>query len=249
MDEKFKNSYGELWITGIHPVQAAIDNPERKKICLYLTKEAEKKISIQEGKFTIKYTTRSNLDKILENKYNHQGIALKVKQLKNLSLEEFISLKKNPPTTVIILDKLTDPQNIGAIIRTAAAFSASAIICTERNSPKENSFIAKSSAGAIEKIKLIYVKNIAKSIIKLKKNGYWSIAMDNESDFSLNEVAQSQNLLNDNIAIIVGNEGKGIRPLVKKNCDTIAKIAISKEINSLNVSVSLAIALYEIRRK
>ena len=186
----------------------------------------------------------------MNNLSNHQGAALKVSPLKHPSLEEYLSLenKKNP--IVIILDQLTDSHNIGAIIRTAKAFSVSAIICTENNSPKENSTIAKSAACALEKIKLIYVKNLVRTLKKLKEFGYWSIGMDVEGDVSFYELSASKsyNFSDISIALILGGENKGIRPLVKKNCDMTIKIDISNDIDSLNVSSALAIALYEIRK-
>ena len=258
--EKRNESDKRYWIVGIHPVLAALNNPNRKKYHLYLTKEVKKKfspnimtnllVSTNNLKITecpSTYLARSQLDKLVGNNF-HQGIALLAYPLENTTLDSFLKLNFNKRSIVIILDQLTDPQNIGAIIRSAKAFSVSAIICLEKNTPKENTLITKSSAGAIEKIKIIYVKNLVNTIKKLKEFNYWSMAMDKDSKLTLNDFSKNTSLSNENLAIVLGNEGKGIRPLVKKNCDTSVRIDISKDTNSLNVSATLAIVLYAINQ-
>ena len=258
--EKRNESDKRYWIVGIHPVLAALNNPNRKKYHLYLTKEVKKKfspnimtnllVSTNNLKITecpSTYLARSQLDKLVGNNF-HQGIALLAYPLENTTLDSFLKLNFNKRSIVVILDQLTDPQNIGAIIRSAKAFTVSAIISLEKNTPKENTLITKSSAGAIEKIKIIYVKNLVNTIKKLKGFNYWSVAMDKDSKLTLNDFSKNTSLSNENLAIVLGNEGKGIRPLVKKNCDTSIRIDISKDTNSLNVSATLAIVLYAINQ-
>ena len=257
--EKRNESDKRYWIVGIHPVLAALNNPNRKKSHLYLTEEVKRKLSpniitnllestnnLKITKCPITYVVRSQLDKLVGNNF-HQGIALLAYQLENITLDSFLNLNTKR-SIVLILDQLTDPQNIGAIIRSAKAFSVSAIICLEKNTPKENTLITKSSAGAIEKIKIIYVKNLVNTIKKLKEFNYWSVAMDKDSKLTLKDFCKNTSLSNENLAIVLGNEGKGIRPLVKKNCDTSVRIDISKDTNSLNVSATLAIVLYAINQ-
>ena len=207
------------------------------------------KINIVDKSLPIKFLTRTQINNIIQNSSAHQGLALKVKPLNNLPLEDFLAKETKTKSIVIMLDQLTDPQNIGAIIRSARAFSVSAIICIDKNTPKENSLMVKSASGSIEKIKLIYVKNFVRTINRLKESGYWIVAIDNNSSHTLKDLSKNTKLLDDNLAIIIGNENKGIRSLVQKNCDTSVKIDISKEVDSLNVSAALAIVLYEIKRK
>ena len=168
--EKRYESDKRYWIVGIHPVLAALNNPNRKKSHLYLTEEVKRKLSpniitnllestnnLKITKCPITYVVRSQLDKLVGNNF-HQGIALLAYQLENITLNNFLNLNIDKRSIVLILDQLTDPQNIGAIIRSAKAFSVSAIICLEKNTPKENMLMSRSSAGAIEKIKIIYDK-------------------------------------------------------------------------------------------
>ena len=225
-----------------------MDNSKRKKSLLYVTKEAVKKLNIKGISFPIKYVSRSQIDKVVSKNSSHQGVALKVKLLEKVTLDKFLMYVRTYKSIVIILDQITDPQNIGAIIRSAKAFGATAIICLEKNTPRENTLMAKSSAGALESIQIIHVKNLVNTIKKLKEYNFWSIAMDNNSDLTLKELSKNSSLFSENLAIILGSEGKGIRPLVKNNCDISVRIDISSNINSLNVSATLAIVLYEINR-
>ena len=144
---------------------------------------------------------------------------------------------------MVILDQVTDPHNIGAIVRSAAAFSADAVILTEYNSPSENNTIVKCAAGACESVPLVKVTNLASCMKTLKKEGYWIIGLDGHTETELN-----QSIFSDKIALVLGSEGTGMRKLTKDNCDYIAKIKISSNLESLNVSNAAAIALYEFSR-
>ena len=150
--------------------------------------------------------------------------------------------KKDLPK-LLLLDQISDPQNIGAIIRSAISFGVTKIIFCEHNSPKENATIVKAAAGTIEFCDLIVVTNFNNLIEKIKKIGYWCFGLAGEGTFTLKE-AQTY----DHVALIVGSEGDGIRSLVKKNCDLLVKIDIDEKVESLNASVATAIALYELSK-
>ena len=160
-------------------------------------------------------------------------------------LEELYALEEGEKRpTLLLLDQVSDPHNVGAIIRSAIGFGVTKIIFCEHNSPKENATIVKSSAGTIEMADLIVVTNFSNLIEKLKKIDYWCIGLAGEAKNDISIIKEYQN-----IALIIGSEGSGIRDLVKKNCDLLAKININDEVESLNASVAAAITLHEISKK
>ena len=239
-----KNLNYSYWIVGKHAVESAIKNSNREKLRLCITKD--KQITHKIKNLTPEIMPREKISNLIGSSINHQGVALLVKPLKNINLLKLIEKYNNKKNILIILDQITDTKNIGAIIRSAQAFSATAIICQEMNSPKENSLISKSAAGALEHIPLIYVKNISKTLQLLKENNFWSIGLDAKAEYTLKDITRKNKFFDNNIALVLGSEGKGIRKLVKKNCDITCKINIINTLDSLNVSVALAIALYEI---
>ena len=244
MMQKLTKNY---WIVGKHAVKAALNNTQREKIRLCLAKDIIFKHNNKNLKPEI--ISREQISKIVGSSVSHQGIALNVKPLIKRNIIEFLKKTKKNKNIIIILDQITDVQNIGAIMRSAQAFSASAIICQEKNSPRENTLLSRAAAGALEFIPLIYVKNIAQTIQLLKENDFWSIGLNGKSKHSLKDISKINNSFFDsNIALVMGSEGKGIRNLVTNNCDICCKIDIKDTIDSLNVSVALAIALYEITR-
>ena len=187
--------------------------------------------------------------KVLDNKVLdkmckglHQGIILEVEDIKTYTFDEVIpSIDKEYPL-VVILDHLEDPHNLGAIIRTCEAFGVDAIILPNDRSVQITSTVVKTSVGTIEKIKIIKVTNLNNTIKKLKDYGYWIVGTDMEgTDYTSIDY-------NTNIAIVIGNEGKGISRLVSENCDYIAKIPMKGTVNSLNASVACGIFLSEIVR-
>lgn len=178
----------------------------------------------------------------------HQGLAINCSKLPIQNqrdlLEElcgFDDSSKLP--TLLLLDQISDPHNVGAIIRSAISFGVKKIIFCEHNSVKESATIVKSSAGTIDFVDLVVVTNFSNLIEKLKKLGYWCIGLDGLAKVEIGEIKDYKN-----IALVVGSEGGGIRDLVKKNCDLLVKIKINEEVESLNASVAAAIALYELSK-
>lgn len=246
MSYKKQNNTQELFIYGKHPVIAALNNPNRKYKNLYTTKEIWQELepSFSEVKVKIHLMESYEIDMRLPDGVNHQNIVLEVFPLKSLAIEDLLEKTVTKDNScLVILDQITDPHNIGAIIRSAAAFSADAVILTEHNSPNENQTIIKTAAGACESIPLVKVTNLANCMKTLQKEGYWIIGLDGHTEIELNH-----SILSNKIAIVLGSEDKGMRNLTKKNCDYIAKIKISKNLESLNVSNAAAIALYEFSR-
>jgi len=172
----------------------------------------------------------------------HQGIIMDIEEIKTYDLEDIIPSIKKDNALVVILDHLEDPHNFGAIIRSCEAFGVDAIIIPKDRSVPINSTVYKTSVGTIEKVKIIKVANINNAIEKLKKYNYWIIGTDMEGEDYTSIDYKT------NIALIIGNEGKGISPIVKKNCDYLAKIPMEGTVNSLNASVACGVFLSEIVR-
>lgn len=172
----------------------------------------------------------------------HQGLAVRAHPLEPLELEAACA----PPDgrSVLILDGVTDPQNVGAAFRSAAAFGARAIILQDRKSPPLTGVLAKAAAGAIEIIPHVRVVNLGRAIETLRALGYLTVALEGETDLALSDALADKR----SIALVVGAEGKGLRPGVAEACEKRARIPIAPTMESLNVSVAAAIALYEAKR-
>jgi 23S rRNA (guanosine2251-2'-O)-methyltransferase len=242
-NHKTKQESQKLLIYGRHPVISALLNPKRKYKNLYTTKNIWQELEPQFTNLNItpQILQPHNIDAMLPPGSNHQNIVLEALPLKPLDLEDIldqVSAKKN--SCLVILDQITDPHNVGAIIRSAAAFSVDAVILPDHHSPKENNTILKCAAGACESVPMINVTNLVSCIKALKNEGYWIIGLDGHTDTILNE-----SIFSNKIAIVLGSEDTGMRKLTKENCDYTAKIAISANLESLNVSNAAAIALYE----
>ncbi|WHQ46591.1 MAG: 23S rRNA (guanosine(2251)-2'-O)-methyltransferase RlmB [Candidatus Midichloria sp.] len=174
-----------------------------------------------------------------------QGVAVLTKPLKQPALDDFINIKK-VKQLVVILDQILDPQNIGGVFRSAAAFSVDAVITTTDHSLQETPSLTKAAAGTFELIPFIHVVNLAQSIGVLKNNGFWMIGLDSKIDNYINTFNASSY---DKIALVLGSEEKGLRLLTKKHCDFILKISMNQAVESLNVSCAAAIALYQLSVK
>lgn len=176
---------------------------------------------------------------------NAQGCAADVIPFKTFSLNEvLLSCKEKKNPVVVILDELSDPHNLGAILRSSDVFDVSAVIYKNRNSVSLNDTVAKVSAGAINYVKCCEVTNLNQTIETLKKNQFWVIGLAGEATSDLKQIPDGVPL-----AIVVGSEGYGISRLVRENCDLMVKIPMNGHVSCLNASVSCAIVLYEIRTK
>lgn len=237
-----------LWLYGQHPVLAALGNEARRCHRLVTTVENAEELSpalreaIEARDIPVESVPRDVLERMLPPGSVHQGIALKVEPLEELSLDEACARDDGERAVVVVLDQVTDPHNVGAILRSAAAFGARAVVVTDRHAPGATAVMAKSASGALDVIPLVRVVNLARALDELGEMGYWRVALDADADQSLAECDTSGS-----VAIVLGAEGVGLRRLTRERCDTMAKLPI-KGMESLNVSNAAAVALYELVR-
>lgn len=184
------------------------------------------------------FETRDKLDKLTGTDKN-QGIAALIDDVKTVSLEEFLCTHNDTDITIAVLDEVEDPHNFGAIIRSCEVLGVSGIVVPTRRTAPINDTVFKTSSGAVDMIDIIEVVNINQALETLKKNGFWIYGMDMEGDKYLDET-----VFDNKTVIVLGNEGKGMRPLVKKHCDFLVKIRQAGKLDSLNVSNAAAIVLY-----
>ena len=245
MRKKIKNS-NIYWLYGNHPVDSAINNPSRIIYKLLVTKNTNQltdkyKNIIQDKNIKVEVLTNNEISKEIDIQESvHQGVAIQVKKLELTSIERLLKTV-NENSTILFLDQITDPQNIGAIIRSSLGFNVDAVITTKDNAPSENSTLVKSSAGAFEYIPYIQVTNISRTLNELKENGYWIASIVQNGNCSIKEIAKF-----DKLALVMGSEGKGVRDINLKQSDMTAKIEMSSKLESLNVSNATAIVLHQL---
>ena len=251
MSKKNTNtSSAGLLLYGRHACLAALANKQRRISKIWGLKENQNEIKEalrQNNRENIPFVVaeRKDLEKMLPKEAVHQGFVIQTQELENYSIEEICeqALEKKD-CHVLILDQVTDPQNIGAIIRSCVAFDTLALVVQDKNSPQETGAMAKASAGMIEHLPICRVTNLSRAIKQLQENGFWVIGMDGYATQTIDQINKSGK-----IAIVMGSEGKGMRRLVEENCDSTVKLPISEKVESLNVSTAAAIALYEINKK
>lgn len=230
-------------IIGKNPIKGAIEAKKLKKVYIAEGFKDEKILSlVKNAKLPVIVAPKNKLDSLAHGGV-HQGIVGEVENYHTYGLEEVISdgkKKENP--IMVMLDGLSDPHNLGAILRSADAFDVSGVIYKKKGSVSLNETVSKVSTGAINFIKCVEVSNLSNAIEKLKKAGYWIVALDGDSNTTLTQLPK-----NTPLCIVVGSEGYGISRLVKENCDIIAKIPMYGKVNCLNASLACGIALYSIR--
>ena len=239
-----------LILYGRHAVISAINNQNRRINKILCTQENfnELKSATQKqniNQVVINVVERKEIDKILPQDAVHQGFALYCQPLENITIEDIIfASNQNPKCHVLILDQVTDPQNIGAIIRSCVAFNTLALVIQDKNSPPETGAMAKAAAGMLEKLPIARVTNLSRAIQQLQEAGFWVVGMDGYATTTIDKMNKSGKN-----AIVMGSEGKGMRRLVEENCDMTVKLDISPDVESLNVSTAAAIALYELNKE
>lgn len=237
---------GTVWLYGTHAIAAALGNPSRRLRRLLLTEEAEAALAErvrQPWPLATERVDRARLDTLLGRDTVHQGAALLADLLAPPALAA--ALERRGP--VLVLDQVSDPRNVGAILRCAAAFGAACVIVQERNAPEETGALAKAASGALETVPLLRAVNIARTLIALKAAGCWTVALD-AGGGALSGPALGQR----RVALVLGAEGEGLRRLTRDTCDEVAGIAMpggSVSLDSLNVAAAAAVALYELGRR
>lgn len=242
--ENISSNKDQLIIYGRHAVISALKNPNRNILKLVITPENRREIDRLGMVLPISVVDRKEFSKFLPEDAVHQGFALFCSRLESIDILDLIAMAEEKERChVLILDQVTDPQNIGAIIRSCAAFGTLGLVVQDKNSPLESGAMAKAAAGTIEFVPVARVTNLSRAIEQLKDNGFWVMGMDGYADVTIDKVNKDGK-----IAIVMGSEGKGMRRLVQENCDTSVKLPISPSVESLNVSTAAAIALYELSK-
>ena len=235
-----------LWLYGRHAVAAALANPERalRKVLATPTALEWLKASHAPGDIVRRTTlaTPEEIDRLLPSGAVHQGLAAEVDDLPRARLKD-ICEHPSPSAPVLVLDQVSDPQNIGALFRSGAAFGARAIVVQERRTPPLAGALAKAAAGAVETLPCVSVVNIARAIEGLQGLGYHCAGLAGEAEPSIERFPA-----NTPIAIVLGAEGAGLRKLVGETCNALYRIPIADQVESLNVSTAAAIALYQATR-
>jgi 23S rRNA (guanosine2251-2'-O)-methyltransferase len=247
---RFKLETNQIILSGKHSILSALKNKNRKLYYLLLTEESslfwKEQIKVLNLSLVIKIRTKDELD-LMNNYQPHQNSILVTEPLDRISLDEYLFTSKQSfdlPQRIIILDQVTDPQNVGAIIRSAYAFNMDGVALSQSNSPSETSSMAKASSGAIEKIKIIQLSNMSREIKKLQAANFNVYGLAFGGNKTISELHHE----NGNVAIIVGSEGKGLRRLTKEKVDQLLEIPINKECESLNVANAASIAMFELQK-
>ena len=233
-----------LYIYGRHPIELALNNPKRRILELYHMPDTLRGLKVPQN-IPTRMVDRSFLDGLVGRDATHQGIVAKCLPLEQQTPETwFNQIQADKTIVVLILDQITDPHNIGAILRSAVAFDAAAVIVPEAGAPDETGTLAKSASGALELIPYIRVPNLVRVMDFLKKQGFWCIGLDGYADQSITDTK-----LPNRCAFIMGSEGEGMRRLTQEKCDYCLKLPMNPAIESLNVSNAAALTLYEFRRQ
>jgi 23S rRNA (guanosine2251-2'-O)-methyltransferase len=227
-----------LW--GRHAVTAALANPERTVRKLWVTREAAASLDIPPV-LPIVYADVADLGRLVPADAPHQGLVAEVDPLEDVWLGDLLAQGADDSRPLVVLDQVTDPHNVGAILRSAAAFDALGIVTQDRHAPPESGALARAASGALETVPWVRVVNLARALEEMAEAGYWRIGLTGHTDQTL-----AQALGPDKVAIVLGAEGEGMRQNTAAHCDDLAKLPISAKVESLNVSNAAAIALYAV---
>ena len=218
---------GRPRLYGRHAVYAALDNPDRRFRKLFGTHEELAKIAIPEG-LQVQYGDAQDLGRLVPIDAPHQGLVLEVEPLETPWLDEVLS-DPDPRAPLVLLDQVTDPHNVGAIIT------------QDRHSPPESGALARAASGALEALPWVRVVNLARALEEIAQAGYWRTGLAGEAELTLSEALSPAP-----IALVLGAEGEGLRHNTREHCDVLARLPITRAVESLNVSNAAAIALYAI---
>lgn len=235
---------GQPWLYGLHAVKAALANPKRRHMRLLATDSAV--AQLDGAPIPPEIVERELIDGVLPPGAVHQGVALLSEPLPEPDIADIAGIAAARARTVVIaLDQVTDPQNVGAVLRSAAAFGAVALIVPDRHAPDATGALAKAASGALETVPLIRPVNLVRALDALKEEGFWVVGLDMDAPQTLAEAD-----LPARCVLALGAEGRGLRRLTEETCDVMVRIPMAEDaIESLNVSASAAVALYEWARQ
>lgn len=241
----------QLWLYGLHAVKAALANPRRRHHRLLLSDDAAESLRADTNvagilkEMAVEATNRDGIGRVLPPGAVHQGAALLSEPLTDVALEDVLDrAAEAEKSVVVVLDQVTDPQNVGAILRSAAAFGADAVLVPDRHAPPETGALVKAASGAVEVVPLVRVINLARALEELKKAGFWIAGLDGQAPQTLAAADMTGK-----VVLVLGAEGEGLRRLTRDHCDILVRLPISERMESLNVSAAAAVALYELVRK
>ena len=227
---------GPVILFGWHTVAAALANPERQIRKLFLTENAARRLADEniDTRVPPEIVRPNTIDARLGPDAVHQGLLAEADPLPSPGIDELPE-----DGIVLVLDQITDPHNVGAILRSAAAFAVKAIVTTARHSPEATGVLAKSASGALEMVPLVTVQNLARALNELNDRGFMTVGLDSEGSEDLGAV-----VLQEPLALVLGAEGKGLRQLTRETCSVVARLDMPGQIKSLNVSNAAVLALY-----
>ena len=241
---------GRLWLYGIHAVNAALANPSRRCHRLLVTRPTLPNLQTAARENTAaalapEISDRHDIERQLPRDAVHQGVAMSVDPLPAIALDVVLDATAGQTDAVIVvLDQATDPRNVGAVLRTAAAFGVQAVVAPRRHAPEATGSLAKAASGALESVPVVRVTNLARGLREIKESGFWCVGLDARDGAAIADAE-----LGGRLALVMGAEGSGLRRLTRDGCDTLVRIPLGGGVESLNLSVSAAIALYEVRRR
>jgi 23S rRNA (guanosine2251-2'-O)-methyltransferase len=227
---------GPVILYGWHTVAAALNNPQRHIRKLWLSENAARRLADENIALTVtpEIVRPALIDSRLGPDAVHQGLLAEADPLPSPDIDELPQ-----EGMVLVLDQITDPHNVGAILRSAAAFAVKAIVTTARHSPEATGVLAKSASGALELVPLVTVQNLARALTAMNDQGFMTVGLDSQGSENLGSIALRQPL-----ALVLGAEGKGLRQLTRETCSAVARLDMPGEIKSLNVSNAAVLALY-----
>jgi 23S rRNA (guanosine2251-2'-O)-methyltransferase len=239
-----RGSGGAIRLWGRHAVEAALTNPDRTAKKLWGTREAIQAMLDDHDaelppSLPVEYAQAADLGRLVARDAPHQGLVIECAPLDDVALDDV--LESSNGRTLVILDQVTDPHNVGAILRSCAAFDVAAMITQDRHAPPESGTLAKSASGALELVPWVRVVNLARALESIAEAGYWRIGLDGDGSATFPGA-----LPVGPVALVLGAEGEGLRHNVAQHCDSIARLPIASAIESLNVSNAAAIALYAV---
>ncbi|MBY0283360.1 MAG: 23S rRNA (guanosine(2251)-2'-O)-methyltransferase RlmB [Sphingomonas sp.] len=226
---------------GRHAVYAALDNPERTVRKLWITHEAATAIVMPKDVPTV-YAEVADLARLVPSDAPHQGIVCEADPLEDIWLGDLIEQGRDDDRPLIVLDQVTDPHNVGAVLRSAAAFNALGIVTQDRHAPPESGTVARAASGALEVVPWVRVVNLARALDEIAEAQYWRIGLTGEAKVTLADSLKGGG----KTCLVLGAEGEGMRQNTEAHCDVLARLPISNKVESLNVSNAAAIALYAV---
>jgi 23S rRNA (guanosine2251-2'-O)-methyltransferase len=224
-----------LW--GRHAVAAALANPARKPLRAWATREAAAAMRFPDA-LAVTFADVQDLARLVPYDAPHQGVVIEVEPLDEVWLDDLLA-NVSERSVIVVLDQVTDPHNVGAILRSAAAFGAIGVVTQDRHSPPESGVLAKAASGALERMPWARVVNLARALGEIGEAGFWRIGLAGDAATELRQALGPPRL-----ALVLGAEGPGLRPNTREHCDALARLPIGDSVESLNVSNAAAVALY-----